>query len=224
MYNWNSKIKTDLLNKIESYLIKIRSPKVYEKGEYVFKQGEKSKYFYFLKSGSTKTFTTSENGDEKTVFILRKKGIFATSTFFVGGYRNSSAIALSKSEIIAIDNSMVDILIRKEPLFALAIIQDMSRDINHMMEDIKNNTFLEAKQKLALFLKKNIEDKNYLVEDGIIKIKYSQEEIGKILGVSRVTINKILAEFRRNGWIDTKYRAISVLNDKAILKLSDIII
>lgn len=31
MYNWNSKIKTDLLNKIESYLIKIRSPKVYEK-------------------------------------------------------------------------------------------------------------------------------------------------------------------------------------------------
>lgn len=51
-----------------------------KKGDYVFKQGEKSKYFYFLKSGSTKTFTTSENGDEKTVFILRKKVYFRSKT------------------------------------------------------------------------------------------------------------------------------------------------
>ncbi|MGN9145384.1 Crp/Fnr family transcriptional regulator [Clostridium sp. HCP1S3_A12] len=87
----------------------------------MFHQGEKSNNFYFLESGATKIFSASKYGNEKTIFILRTKGIFAASSFFSGDIRRSSCIALENSEIIVIDKNLVNSIILEGPNFALNV-------------------------------------------------------------------------------------------------------
>lgn len=198
----------ELLKILEKY----KKPRLFLKGQYIFHQGEKSNNFYFLKSGATKTFSASKDGNEKTIFILRTKGIFAASSFFSGDIRRSSCIALENSEIIVIDKNLVNSIILEEPNFALNIIKDMSRDINLMLDDISSSSFLSAKEQVAVFLYKCINSNHFFIKDNLMNINYTQEELSKIIGLSRPTINKVLNNFKSLGWINLGYKCIIILN------------
>lgn len=194
------------------FLQKYKKTKTFQKGDYIFHQGEKPNNFYFLKSGATKTFSISKDGNEKTIFILRSKGIFAASSFFSGDIRRSSCIALKDSEIIIIDKNLLNSIIAKEPNFALNIIRDMSRDINLMIEDISNTNFLSASEQVAAFIYKCINSHQFVIKNRFMHINYTQEELSKIIGLSRPTINKVLNNFKSLGLINTAYRGIDILS------------
>ncbi|WP_321993935.1 cyclic nucleotide-binding domain-containing protein [Clostridium butyricum] len=81
MYNIKAFLNDISINKMCVLLEKIQPAKIYNKGDFIFHQEDKADCFYFLKSGAIRTFSTSVNGDERTIFILRKQGVFGTSSF-----------------------------------------------------------------------------------------------------------------------------------------------
>ena len=212
MSNMKSLIQSVSIDEMCSLLEKFNPAKIYEKNQYIFHQSEKADCFYFLKSGKIKTFSNSPEGDEKTVFVFGEKGIFAASSFFSNEIRRSSAIALTKSELILIDKKMVDYLIKHNHKFALCIIQDMSRDINIMLDQITSTSFLNAKQKVAFFLSNCIENNQYFIKDHALYLNLTQDDISKMLSLSRPTINKTLSYFKNRGWIEPKYKSICILD------------
>lgn len=212
MYNIKKISGYKNIDELLKILEKYKKPKIFLKGTYIFNQGEKPNNFYFLKSGATKTFSTSKDGNEKTIFILRTKGIFAASSFFSGDIRRSSCIAIKDSEIIVIDKNLVNSIIMKEPNLALNIIKDMSRDINLMIDDISSTNFLSANEQVAEFIYKCISANHFFIKDNLIHIDYTQEELSKILGLSRPTINKSLNKMKSQGLIDTCYKSIAILD------------
>ncbi|WPC44715.1 helix-turn-helix domain-containing protein [Clostridium sp. JS66] len=46
----------------------------------------------------------------------------------------------------------------------------------------------------------------------------THEDVGKAVGVSRVTVSRTLNKFSQYQWINTKYKKILVLNKNALLK------
>ncbi|WP_321993941.1 helix-turn-helix domain-containing protein [Clostridium butyricum] len=54
------------------------------------------------------------------------------------------------------------------------------------------------------------------VKENIFYIYYTQDDIAKILGLSRPTVNKTLSFFKNPNWLETKYSYISILNLQAI--------
>lgn len=202
----------DLCLELENH----KKSKEYKKNQYIFRQGQKINCFYFLKSGMVKTFSNSSDGDERTVFVLREKGIFAASSFFSDQVRRSSAIALTDCEVISIDKKIVQEFISKNPIFSLCIIQDLSRDINLMFDQITSSSFLNAREKVAFFICNSIKHNHYIIKDKLITLEVTQEDLGKLLGLSRPTINKTLSYFKDRGYIDTRYRCISILNYESL--------
>ncbi|EDT76225.1 Crp/Fnr family transcriptional regulator [Clostridium butyricum] len=216
MYNIKAFLNDISINKMCVLLEKIQPAKIYNKGDFIFHQEDKADCFYFLKSGAIRTFSTSVNGDERTIFILRKQGVFGTSSFFTNETRRSFVIALSKCEIISIDKEIVNKYISINPNFSLCIIQDLSRDINSLFDQISISTFLDAKQKIAYFIVKSIKNNHCFVKENIFYIYYTQDDIAKILGLSRPTVNKTLSFFKNQNWLETKYSYISIFNLQAI--------
>lgn len=212
MYNIKSLIKSISMDEMCSLFEKSKPAKVYKKDSHLFHQGEKADCFYFLKSGAVKVFSISPDGHERTVFVHRKKGIFAASSFFSDEIRRSSAVTLSKSEIISIDKKMVDTYITQNPKFALCIIQDMSIDINLMFDQITSTSFLNSKEKVASFIVNCIDNNKYSIRDDMVCLNIGQDDMSKSLGLSRPTINKTLSYFQRNGWIKTQYKYILILD------------
>ena len=52
-------------------------------------------------------------------------------------------------------------------------------------------------------------------------IRCTHEEIGSTVGVSRVTVSRVLGEFDRNGWIETGYRSLTLKDRGALERLLD---
>ena len=61
------------------------------------------------------------------------------------------------------------------------------------------------------------------IDKGIINstLPYTHEEIATIVGLSRVTVTKVLNDFAKKGYIKNKYKKIIILNKKALAQLLD---
>ena len=48
-----------------------------------------------------------------------------------------------------------------------------------------------------------------------------KQENGFSVGVSRVTVSRVLGEFARQGWVETAYRGVRLKDRRALQKLTD---
>jgi CRP-like cAMP-binding protein len=59
-------------------------------------------------------------------------------------------------------------------------------------------------------------------ENGMVKI--TQEELAQHVGLTRQTVAKTLGEWRGRGWVETRRGKILILDDQALLQISDALV
>ncbi len=186
---------------------------VYQRGSTVYWQGDTAERLYYLKKGSVKIYMTSENGGEKTLRIQRDGGVFGEAAFFDRQPRVSSAKVLEKSEIVAISREILSAHIQKHPEFAFALMQALSERVRLLTAQVDSMAFLQADKRIARFLSEAVQDRPPC-------ISCTDEELGARVGVSRVTVNRVLRRFARLGWLETRYRQIRILRLDALADFS----
>ena len=70
-----------------------QTPKLYTKGQMIYLQGEQPHHFYYLVSGSARSFLSSPEGDERILTIHRSGDLMGEASFFDQYPRVSSAMA-----------------------------------------------------------------------------------------------------------------------------------
>lgn len=177
-------------------------PKIYEKGEMVYWQGSRADEFYYLKSGGVRIFLSSENGSEKTLSILKPGRIFGEAAFFDGLPRVSSAKALRRSEAVPVTRRSLTACIRAEPQLAFGLLSYLSQTIRMLSAQLDTVAFQQADERVARLLL------SLAGEDG--RVAATHEDLASLAGVSRVTVSRVLGDFSRRGWVETRYREIRV--------------
>ena len=190
----------------------LAKPKMYENGQIIYAQGDKADYVYYLVSGKVRIYVGSPSGSEKTLAVFTGGSLFGKSAFFDKLPRASCAKALKKSEIILIDKVMMTTLIGSYPQFAIDMLEYLSKTIRVFSNQIENISFLPANKRIAMFILDNLSEE--------LNGKYvigTHDEISETVGVSRVTVSKILNRFAEKGWIQTHYKTIEVINKQALV-------
>ncbi|MDR0273114.1 MAG: Crp/Fnr family transcriptional regulator [Clostridiales bacterium] len=187
----------------------LTKPKIYEKDQIIYTQGDEADYVYILISGKIRIYVGSPNGSEKILAVFSGGSLFGKSAFFDNLPRASSAKALKKSGIILIDKSMMTDIIGNHPQFALDMLEYLSKTIRVFSNQIENISFFAADKRIAMFILDNLYGESKYVN-------CTHDEISGIIGASRVTVSKILREFARLGWVETHYKSIKVSNVKAL--------
>ena len=77
-----------------------QTPKLYTKGQMIYLQGEQPHHFYYLVSGSARSFLSSPEGDERILTIHRSGDLMGEASFFDQYPRVSSAMALEDSLVV----------------------------------------------------------------------------------------------------------------------------
>ena len=188
----------------------LAAPKIYEQDQVIYQQGDESNYLYYLKNGRIQIFLNSAGGSEKILAVCSKGSFFGKSAFFCKMPHSSCAKALTKSEIIIVDKAIMTDIIRKYPPFAFDMLEYLSKTIRMFSNQIESMTFLQTDKRIARYIVDNISDLRNPI------VTCTHEEISSTVGASRVTVSKILSKFVQSGWIDTMYRAIQVIDVKAI--------
>lgn len=194
----------------------INPGRVFAKNQMIYTQGEMADCFYYLKKGQAKIFFSSPDGMEKTLTVVGEGTILGEAAFFDEMPRVSSAKALQKSVIVAIDKNRLLAKFRESPGLAMHLLNLQARSIRMLSSQVTSITFLQADCRIARLL---LQAKTMLPDRSAV-VDLTHEEIGSSVGVSRVTVSKILNEFARRGIIKTAYRSILLKDMEALSEIA----
>ncbi|MEE0859563.1 MAG: Crp/Fnr family transcriptional regulator, partial [Acutalibacteraceae bacterium] len=181
--------------------------KTYKKDVPLYFQGELAECFYYLKQGSVKTFFNSADGLQKTISIVGKGSILGEAAFFDRMPRVSSARTISQCKIISVTHKQLEDAFTKDPKLALHLLKVQAQSIRMLSAQVSGMVFTKADCRIANQLLQS-----QTILNGEIIVNLTHEEIGNLVGVSRVTASKILNSFASEGIIKTAYRYI-ILTD-----------
>lgn len=186
--------------------------KKYSKGDIIYYQGDNAHSFYYLKKGKVRVYMTSPEGMEKTLSTASAGEILGEAAFFDKMPRISFARAITNIEVVPISRERLLELIKESPLLAMELLELQAARVRQLSTQIDAMTFLQADGRIAKLLLENMQE-----EKGKPTVTLTHEEIGSIIGVSRVTVSKILNRLGRKNILSTNYGSI-VINDVDTLK------
>lgn len=183
----------------------------YSKGDILYYQGDTANCFFYLKKGKVKVFMTSEDGMEKTLSTATHGEILGEAAFFEKMPRVSCASALTNVEVVMINSDKLLLLIKEKPEIALELLGVQAARVRMLSTQIDSITFFSAEERIAQLLLQSSQKED---ENNVVYLTH--EEIGNIIGTSRVTVSKILSSFVKKGYIKTAYRSIIIIDKKGL--------
>lgn len=184
----------------------------YSPHETIYMQGEDAQRLYFIKKGRVRAFYITKNGKELTFEIVEKGKIIGESSFLSHSIYPVSVEAVNEVELLACDLSRLYEYMEESTELTWVIIQMLSRTCNHLTEQLRRVTLYDRYQKIASFL---LHETTFPDSDrGVTgdSIPYTQEELGISLGLNRVTVTRVLNEWKSAGIIETAYGRIKILD------------
>lgn len=189
-----------------------QSPRRYAPGQIIYLQGSEADRFYYLVHGKAKSYISSPAGGERSLTVHRDGDLMGEASFFDQCPRVSSAVAVNECEVVSIDRDRLDAIFQKHPELAQPMLRYLARTVRLLSVHVDDMSFLSADRRIARYLL------SLQPEDGALHCTH--EEIGQAVGVSRVTVSRVLGQFRREGLLSTGYHTITLHDAKRLSALA----
>lgn len=198
----------------------IERKKPIQKGNEIFKAGEPMKCLYAIRSGTLKSYTITEQGDEQiTAFHLA--GDLIGFDGISSGAHPSFAQALETAMICEIPYDTLDDLSTSMPKLRQQILRLMSNEIVEDQSMILLLSKKNAEERLASFihnLSVRYSARGFSPRE--FRLSMTRGDIGNYLGLTVETISRLLGRFQKSGMIAVKGKYITVLDDTQLSTLA----
>ena len=183
------------------------------RGETLFTEGDAGDRLYILLSGKVKLGRTAADGRENMVAIMGPGDVFGEMALFDPSPRSTNAVAVSETRLAAIKHESFKRAQQLDPSISDQVIKTLARRLRHANEALADLVFSDVPGRVAKALLDLAERFGAPTEDGIhVPHDLTQEELAQLVGASRETINKSLAEFSSRGWIRLEGRAVTLID------------
>lgn len=180
----------------------------------IFTQGDPAETIYLVTSGRVRVFSLSSAGKENTLEILESGRIFGDSSFLSGAHRSVTIQTVTETEIVVCQAEALLHLCHQSEELMMLLFQHMTDTCNYLTHQITRLIHYDSRQKVADFLLCESASRDRLSHGD--PLPYTHEEIAESVSLNRVTVSRILKDFRLQGWIDSRYGAIRILQRESI--------
>ncbi len=197
------------LNKLDDI---IQRKKPSHKGDYLFEAGKPLQALYAVRTGSFKTFTLSEQGEEQITGFHLPGDVIGFDAISQQQHP-SYAQALETAMVCEIPFNNLDLLLDQLPKLRVQLMRLMSEDISddhHMMLLLNRKT---ADEKLAAFISSlavRFGSRGFSRKE--FRLTMTRGEIGNYLGLTVETISRLLGRFHKDGIIHVDGKLISIVD------------
>lgn len=195
------------------YFEKAGRKQIYYPSDLIYMQEDEADLIYLIIKGKVKVFVMNSNGKEVTMDILQEGQIFGESAFITDAKRPTTIEALTHVELLACYPTQLYPYFQQSQEFMVAIFQSLSQTCDYLTNMIKRSYTYNRYEKIIAFLLGRMD----LHQSSIIN--YTHEEIASILGLSRVTVTKVLNEFVKEGLIEIRYKSLIIKDKKKLYSL-----
>jgi len=183
------------------------------KGQSLFREGEPGDQMYVILEGKVKLGQTSPDGRESLLAILGPGEMFGELSLFDPGLRASTATALTDAVVLGLSNEQLMPWLAGRPEVAAALLQALARRLRRTNEAMADLVFSDVPGRVAKALMDLGEKFGTVTTEGLLVTHdMTQEELAQLVGASRETVNKALADFTQRGWIRLESRQVVILD------------
>ena len=183
------------------------------RGSTLFHEGDPGDQLYFIISGKIKLGRTAPDGRESLVAIMGPGELFGEMALFDPSPRSTSATAVSETRLAGLKHENLKKVIERSPDVSAQLLQALARRLRRTNESLADLVFSDVPGRVAKALLDLADRFGRPATDGILVAhELTQEELAPLVGASRETVNKALAEFVQRGWIRLEARAVVILD------------
>ena len=188
------------------------------KGDYLFREGDRSEGFYIVKKGAINVHRVGTAGKEQVIHLFRPVESFAEATLATeSGYPADARATESTTVLLVPKTDFVDLL-RKRPELSLRMLGSMSQHLRVIVGLLDDLTLKDMETRLANWLLKRCPRP---IGDRAAEIKLDQTKrvLAAELGASSETLSRTLAKFRDKNLLRVKGNSITLNRPRDLQKL-----
>src|SRR4051795_4817149 len=208
------------------------------RGHVVFNEGDTGDRLFIVLDGKVKISRAAVDGRENLLAVLGPGEMFGELSLFDPGPRTATATAVTDSSLASLDHDGLRPLLLAQPAVAAQLLRALAqrlrrtkeamggprsparprpralaqrlRRTNEAMADLVFSDVPGRVAKALLDLAERFGDEE---ADGVrVHHDLTQEELAQLVGASRETVNKALADFASRGWLRLEPRSVVIMD------------
>ncbi len=187
------------------------SLKSLEKGEMLFREGDKAEGFYVLQTGAISVFKITPDGREQIICVFRPPESFAEVTLATLEAYPANGMALENSKVILVQRTGFRDLIRRNPELSLHMLASMSLHLKHLVQTLQDYKGRQIEARLADWLLRHVPAGATSFE-----LPVTKKNLAGQLGVTSETLSRTLARFRDEGLIRVEGPRVHLLQAEGL--------
>ena len=183
------------------------------KGDVLFNEGQLGDQMYIITEGKVKLGHTSPDGRESILAILGPGELLGELSLFDPGPRTATAVALTDVSALGLGHQALRPWLTGRPEVAESLLQALAQRLRRTNETLADLVFSDVPGRVAKALLELGDKFGQQMPDGIhVTNDMTQEELAQLVGASRETVNKALADFAARGWIKLESRSVVLID------------
>ena len=179
----------------------------------IFSEGEAGDRMYVILDGKVKLGHTSPDGRESLLAVLGPGEVFGELSLFDPGPRTATATAVTDTVVVGLGHGDLRPWLTGRPEVAEALLQALAQRLRRTNEALADLVFSDVPGRVAKQLLELADKFGQPGPDGVlVHHDLTQEELAQLVGASRETVNKALADFTQRGWIEVDQRQVMLLD------------
>ena len=185
----------------------------YHRGETVFVEGEEGDSLYIVLSGKVKIGRRAADGRENMLSVMGPSDMFGELSLFDPGPRTATATVLTDARLASMTHDALRPWISGHPEIGEQLLRVLARRLRRTNDALADLIFTDVPGRVAKALLQLADRFGSRESDGLrVHHDLTQEELAQLVGASRETVNKALADFASRGWMRVDSRAVTILD------------
>jgi CRP-like cAMP-binding protein len=174
----------------------------FRRGEVIFHAGDLGDSLFIVSAGSVKITVTAEDGDEPAILTtIGPGGFFGELALLDGAPRSANAVALDAVEALVLRRDAFNHLVDTEVGLRRPLLAALAAEIRRLTAQVEDLHFLDLPGRLARHLLREITGDTDVIPSAEARLPwpYTQGELASMIGGSRQSVNRLLADFVDQG-------------------------
>jgi len=190
-----------------------------DRGERLFSEGDAGDRLYIILSGKMKLTKAAPDGRENLLSVHGPGEMFGELSLFDPVPRTSSANAVTQAELAGVAHDELRKFLATRPEVAMHMLQALAQRLRRINEVKADLVFTDVPGRVAKALLDLSDRFGVQTPDGVqVNHDLTQEELAQLVGASRETVNKALADFAARGWIQLAAKSVLVTDTDRLRK------
>jgi CRP-like cAMP-binding protein len=189
------------------------------RGEVLFHEGDTGDKLYIVAEGKVKLGRTSSDGRENLLAILGPGQMFGELSLFDPGPRSATVTAVTDVAFYSLSHDDLLRWLDGRPDVANGLLAQLASRLRRANDVVSDLVFSDVPGRVAKALLDLADRFGRTAEDGIhVHHDLTQEELAQLVGASRETVNKALADFASRGWLRLEPRSVVLMDPERLAR------